>query len=513
MLFKLFAVLSFFVTSSYGSNDIILSSKYVFKKPEALVLQKQDIAVGDSSIDKIRESLDLAQTQLKIDGDSLSYQQELVQSIKLSLKAGKRQDAESFLVQSLAFNNVRQTAEFEVWNNVLRSILLLQKDELLTSYKFFKEALLKIEKEKLSPVPLIVFQQLARYYMLVGDLNEAESVISFMKMRKTNDAMKSLEINLLLAELKFEQGLYEEANYVLDEIYRAENLKEFPVLHSLYWSSVGFVKLALQDSTQAKTAFLKSKELNKQFDYSFTNASKSLALSSLCGSSDSLLSNQLFAESAGLPNVSFISFHSNFLFQEYLLGLNLPIDAQISSLKKIEAKNIQFLEKRALLLRLIKEEDSQLIRTLFLEKSAAGPSKYVLAPLFLLLIVLLLFALVGKNGYLSSHGKKSMVNADTIKDKIVEVVDNLTPNRGLINATLEKPLNETDWKILGILNESPLTTNKDISQQVDRSIEGVSSSLRKMYGLFEINQSSNKKVALKEKIDRLVASGSTLDNF
>ena len=72
---------------------------------------------------------------------------------------------------------------------------------------------------------------------------------------------------------------------------------------------------------------------------------------------------------------------------------------------------------------------------------------------------------------------------------------------------LEKAINsklgESSWKILNLIFETPSISNKDIAEKVSLSVEGVSSSLRRMYQAFEINSSSNKKITLIMKATRL----------
>ena len=57
-------------------------------------------------------------------------------------------------------------------------------------------------------------------------------------------------------------------------------------------------------------------------------------------------------------------------------------------------------------------------------------------------------------------------------------------------------MNETDWSILQILLENPTAMNKEIAEKANLSIDGVGSSLRRMYEYFEIHETKYKKIAL-----------------
>ena len=62
-------------------------------------------------------------------------------------------------------------------------------------------------------------------------------------------------------------------------------------------------------------------------------------------------------------------------------------------------------------------------------------------------------------------------------------------NRKKIELTINKKLNETDWK-------NPEATNKEISEQAFLSIDGIGSALRRMYIYFDVKETNYKKVSL-----------------
>lgn len=74
-----------------------------------------------------------------------------------------------------------------------------------------------------------------------------------------------------------------------------------------------------------------------------------------------------------------------------------------------------------------------------------------------------------------------------------------TLNRKKMELSINKKLNETDWNILLILLENPEATNKEISEQAFRSIDGIGSALRRMYVYFDVKETNYKKVSLIKK--------------
>ena len=80
---------------------------------------------------------------------------------------------------------------------------------------------------------------------------------------------------------------------------------------------------------------------------------------------------------------------------------------------------------------------------------------------------------------------------------------NFELNKQKLDDKIERVLNETDWSILNILIEDPTAMNKQIAEKANLSIDGVGSSLRRMYEYFEIKETKYKKIALLHKVIKI----------
>jgi tetratricopeptide (TPR) repeat protein len=69
-------------------------------------------------------------------------------------------------------------------------------------------------------------------------------------------------------------------------------------------------------------------------------------------------------------------------------------------------------------------------------------------------------------------------------------------DRERIERFLDRRLNETDWKVLNLLLENPTITNGELAERAFLSVDGIGSSLRRMYGYFDIQETKYKKIAL-----------------
>lgn len=95
-------------------------------------------------------------------------------------------------------------------------------------------------------------------------------------------------------------------------------------------------------------------------------------------------------------------------------------------------------------------------------------------------------ALLSEIDRLKNYGKSSVV----MQSKGFQL------NRDKIEDAIEKPLNETDWKVLNLLLSDPVISNKEIANQAFMSVDGIGSALRRMYSAFEIKESRYKKISL-----------------
>jgi tetratricopeptide (TPR) repeat protein len=68
--------------------------------------------------------------------------------------------------------------------------------------------------------------------------------------------------------------------------------------------------------------------------------------------------------------------------------------------------------------------------------------------------------------------------------------------REKIELFINRKLNDTDWNVLNILLKEPDISNKELAEKVFLSVDGIGSSLRRMYLYFDIKESKYKKISL-----------------
>lgn len=120
----------------------------------------------------------------------------------------------------------------------------------------------------------------------------------------------------------------------------------------------------------------------------------------------------------------------------------------------------------------------------------------------IVLVLMLIYFIVMNN-------KKNITKRDALIEEIkflkLNKVDTILDSnifelsKQKIDNYLNRELNQTDWNVLLILLDNPMVLNKEIAEKSNMSIDGIGSSLRRMYDYFGINETKYKKVALIHK--------------
>ncbi len=76
-------------------------------------------------------------------------------------------------------------------------------------------------------------------------------------------------------------------------------------------------------------------------------------------------------------------------------------------------------------------------------------------------------------------------------------------DRSKIEESIDRKINETDWKVLNILLDDPVISNKDIAKEAFLTVDGIGSCLRRMYSAFDLKESKYKKISLIMKAIKL----------
>ncbi len=133
-------------------------------------------------------------------------------------------------------------------------------------------------------------------------------------------------------------------------------------------------------------------------------------------------------------------------------------------------------------------------------------------------IIVFIFILIGTLLYYSrtkiiqekQKGEELFNELNSLKKqmgKVVGMEKNGDLNKEKLEKATNKKINETDWNVLNILLEDPVISNKDLADKAYMSIDGIGSSLRRMYEYFDIPNSKYMKIVLLLKAIKISNQG------
>ena len=128
---------------------------------------------------------------------------------------------------------------------------------------------------------------------------------------------------------------------------------------------------------------------------------------------------------------------------------------------------------------------------------------YFVISIIIVLVILFVYAFRTKNIKTRKELDALLLEINMLKRKeqlnILVDPSNFELNKEKIQASINRKLNKTDWSVLNVLLQNPEASNKEISEKVFLSIDGIGSSLRRMYLFFDLKQTKYKKVLLIKK--------------
>ncbi len=125
---------------------------------------------------------------------------------------------------------------------------------------------------------------------------------------------------------------------------------------------------------------------------------------------------------------------------------------------------------------------------------------YFVISIIIVLVILFVYAFRTKNIKTRKELDALLLEINMLKRKeqlnILVDASNFELNKEKIQASINRKLNKTDWSVLNVLLQNPEASNKQIAEKVFLSIDGIGSSLRRMYQFFDLKQTKYKKVLL-----------------
>jgi len=354
-------------------------------------------------------------------------------------------------------------------------------------------------------------------YLLLKDYEKAyfynKSALQMFKDVKDTSAIIMCYTNL--GELYSEQTKYDSAfiyeDYALTLILREKEKESYSYLYtlSICYSAISTSCFHLGKEDLFHDYSIKALELSRQTDNKLTEA-ETLFTMSLATEGDSLVLIRKQAliiahEANSALLISKISY-SLYLFYRENKQNNEALDMyELYNLSNRAITDNEALRKLESYEHKEQKEYSQKKYEEKLENKETENRNY-----FSIIVIISFFSISSlilfwkRQSRLKRNRKELLSQISVLKKEELpgESFENVLDIKGiqidklLLEKHIHGNLNESDWSIVQILYENPVVSNKVLADRIALSVEGVKSSLKKMYSLFEIPPSRNKKLAL-----------------
>ena len=433
---------------------------------------------------------------------------------------GELNSSTEILQQSISlFEKINEPKNLAVIQSNLGSIYFEQK-QYLKAFNSFNESLKIVRDQKLKTSEARILIKIGELYLRLDELDLAMDYFDeSLTICVANKISKNNQIGTLFlkkAEIYFKKEQYSQAVQYLQKA-----IKEFKNTNNSYSLSECYLLLAKANNKLLKNErALDYLETSLAINYEIDNHSKiteALILKSFLllesnpivakNQAEEILriikpetSNEIKADLYKLlylcyknnrqPDKALIMVEQHTIFKDSVQSEKNKTLIVKETIKKNYEKKLQ--QNKA-----ISDKEKALVKVTYEYRV------YIIISLTIFLIVLFGFIIRVKN--LNNRKKLdsllSEISTLKRKEKLNLLVDssNFELNQHKIEATINRKLNKTDWSVLNVLLNNPEARNKEISEKVFLSIDGIGSSLRRMYSFFKLKETKYKKVLLIKK--------------
>ena len=390
----------------------------------------------------------------------------------------------------------------------------LDKKEYLEAIKFYNEAKDVFVKENdfkgegriLNGIGAINLK-IGNYELALSHFNK--SLVAYNKSDVSPHHLATISMNIGL--IHFYSDSFSKAEDAFNDAIKILDPNDIFFLKDCYLM-LGTIKLELSDIESADWFATKSLELNNELDIGAGILSSKVLKGMILYETNK---EKGTLELEGLSNQ--VSKSSNFelkqLFYEFLYDAYKYHEKWELSLKMHELllAYTDSIEQRKNSFKVVREA----IKNEYKAKLYENQLKYenekselkikqvkrtsLVAVFFVIIISLLLFFIILRIKKNTQRRNILLEEIKSLKNQKINVVsehNQLELNKEKIDKCINRVLNETDWSVLQILLENPTAMNKEIAEKANLSIDGVGSSLRRMYEYFKIHETKYKKIAL-----------------
>ena len=497
---KIKAINEYYKSQTYAKPETVLDLTFLHEKLAIHTNNQREVSqalnersyayflIGDvkNSMQSIKHAIAVSE-QLN---DEVQLETLYVNLASILSSEGQYQDAINYYHKNLDLFRKAGKWEYEVitLNNIGIQLLNLEGYDLALNH--FEEVLAIYKSKGKLDVTGHVLAAMSLVYFHQGKLDLAISTAreSIRLTEKDNNLVSKADAYFILAKSYQKKGDKNKARLYLDESIQIN--KELNSAPLMFDRLIFDATLSLDDDINIATK--KAENLLRQLNGKISHSLKSQLYE--------LLYNCY--KSQGKYNKSLEMYEKHKIFSDSAATQKLKIDVMRQVIQKEYNDNLlkKDIESKEIQSELKSNHRNKLIGILILS---------------LILIAALLYYSRTKIIREKQKIEELLTELNILKkqvDKVVGMDKNGDLNKEKLELAINKKINETDWNILNILLEDPVISNKDLADKAFMSVDGIGSSLRRMYEYFDIPNSKYMKIALLLKAIKISNHG-TLQDF
>ena len=367
---------------------------------------------------------------------------------------------------------------------------------------------------------------IGNYELALTHYNKALIAYSKTKDAPSSSSIDAFEVNTALISMNiglihFKKESYRNAEAAFNDAIKKLNIKHHVFYIKDCYLLLGQIKLGLNEVGAADVFATQSLELNQQLNTKSGILSSKVLKAQIQYANDKdkavMAMESLMNQVSKSPDFEIKKLVYEFLYNAYkhqekwepslimhelLLAYSDSLDQIKNSFKVVREAVQNEYEAKLFESQLEHEQEKALLKVRQVKRS----SFIIVFFTIVILIVLGFFFLRNKKS--SQERNILLEEIKFLKNQNLSVVslDKFVLNKEKIDCYINRVLNKTDWTILQILLDNPIAMNKEISEKSMLSVDGVGSSLRRMYDYFEIRDTKYKKIALLNKAIKISES-------
>ena len=367
---------------------------------------------------------------------------------------------------------------------------------------------------------------IGNYEIALTHYNKALIAYSKTKAASISASIDALDVNTAVISMNiglihFKKESYHTAEMAFNDAIKKLNIKYHVFYIKDCYLLLGQIKLELNEVRAADVFATKSLELNQQLNIKSGILSSKVLKAQIkyandkdkgVKAMDSLINEVSKSSDFEIKKLVYQFLYNAYKYQEkWELSLNMHelLLAYTDSLEQIKNsfKVVREAVQNEYEAKLFEGQLEHEHEKAALKVRQVKRSSFIIVFFTIVILIFLGFFLL-RNKKSSQQRKILLEEIKFLKNQNLTVVslDKFQLNKDKIDSYINRVLNKTDWTTLQLLLDNPTIMNKEIAEKSMLSVDGVGSSLRRMYDYFQIHETKYKKIALLNKVIKISES-------